>query len=123
MKLFSLAVFFILYGIGLSAQVKDTARLRGKSDTTGSHVKSDTTGSRVKSDTARIHRRSFDLFENDDTLTRNDYLLSFGKVFQLLNKASALSQPVPAILLMAERMDEDDSALNIIKDRLSTTDR
>ena len=123
MKLFSLAVFFILCGIGLSAQVKDTARLRGKSDTAGSPGKSDTARLPVKSDTARLHRRSFDLFENDDTLTRNDYLLSFGKVFQLLNKASSLSQPVPDILSMAQRMDEDDSALNIIKDRLSTNDR
>jgi hypothetical protein len=36
------------------------------------------------------------LFANDDTLTRNDYLLNISKVFQMLNKASSMSQPVPA---------------------------
>ena len=94
MKLLSLVGLFILSCISLSAQVKDTARLPKKSFEAS-------------------------LFANDDSLTRNDYLLSLEKVFQMLNKASALSQPVPAIMAMAQHMDEDDSALNIIKDRLS----
>ena len=98
MKLLSLVGLFILSCISLSAQVKDTARLPKKSFEAS-------------------------LFANDDTLTRNDYLLSLEKVFQMLNKASALSQPVPAIMAMAQRMDEDDSVLNIIKDRLSSNDR
>ena len=63
------------------------------------------------------------MFANDDTLTRNDYLLSLEKVFQMLNKAFALSQPVPAIMAMVQRMDEDDSAISIIKDRLSNNER
>jgi potassium-dependent mechanosensitive channel len=98
MKLLRILLFFIIPGTVATAQTRDTAR---------------------------IPRRSFEnsLFENDDTLTRNDYLLDIGKVFQLLNKASALSQPVPAILVMSERIVEDDSALNIIKDRLSSNDR
>ncbi|MGH2648144.1 MAG: hypothetical protein ACRDE8_11275, partial [Ginsengibacter sp.] len=76
-------------------------------------------------DSARLPKRSFEssLFANDDTLTRNDYLLSISKVFQLLNKASTLSQPVPAITGMVQRMDEDDSAISIIKDRLTNNDR
>lgn len=76
-------------------------------------------------DSARLPKRSFEssLFANDDTLTRNDYLLSISKVFQLLNKTSTLSQPVPAIMRMVQRMDEDDSAINIIKDRLTNNDR
>ncbi|MEP6952089.1 MAG: mechanosensitive ion channel domain-containing protein [Ginsengibacter sp.] len=112
MKLFSLVVLFILSATGLSAQVKDTIR--------AIQIK-DTVRTQQLKDTSKAPGRSFEasLFDNDDSLTRNDYLLSIEKVFQLLNKASALSQSVPAITTMAHRMGEDDSALNIIKDRLS----
>ena len=81
MKLFFLPCLFILLSVALSAQKKDTIK--------------------VATDTARVPKRSFEasLFENDDTLTRNDYLLSIEKVFQMLNKASALSQSVPAITI------------------------
>jgi potassium efflux system protein len=82
-------------------------------------------GSAQVNDTTKSPNRSLEssLFANDDTLTRNDYLLSISKVFQMLNKASSLSQPVPAILDMVQRMDEDDSAISIIKDRLTNNDR
>ena len=98
MKLFLPVCLFILSGITVSAQVRDTA---GKP------------------------RRSFEIsmFANDDTLTRNDYLLRFEKVFQTLNKGNAMSQPVPVILKMVQHIDEDDSALSIIKDRLSSNER
>jgi len=98
MKILSLFGLSLISCISLSAQVKDT------------------TG---------VPKKSFEasLFANDDTLTRSDYLLSLEKVFQLLNKASTLAQPVPAILSMSAEMDEDDSVLNIIKDRLSSNDR
>src|SRR5229473_7229499 len=98
MKIFPLIGLFILSGITVSAQVTDTSRLS---------------------------KRSFEtaMFANDDTLTRNDYLLGIEKVFQLLNKASSLSQPVPAILLMVQRLNEDDSAISIIKDRYTNNDR
>ena len=98
MKIFPLIVLFILSGIAVSAQVNDTGRQP---------------------------KRSFEssMFADDDTLTHNDYLLDISKVFQLLNKASSLSQPVPAILLMVQRMDEDDSAISIIKDRYTSNDR
>ena len=98
MKIFPLFGLLILLGIALSAQVNDTARQTKKSFETS-------------------------MFADDDTLTRNDYLLGIEKVFQLLNKASSLSQPIPAIILMVQRLDEDDSAISIIKDRLTNNDR
>ena len=114
MKILSLVGLFILFCNSLPAQVKDTTRIPGVKDTIRAPL---------AKDTARPSRKSFEasLFDNDDSLTRNDYLLSIEKVFQMLNKASALSQSVPAIKEMARHMSEDDSALNIIKDRLSTT--
>ena len=98
MRVFLLAGFFILCGITVSAQVADTAKPA---------------------------KRSFDraMFADDDTLTRNDYLQSISKVFQLLNKANSLSQPVPAINLMVNGLDEDDSVISIIKDRLTNNER
>ena len=98
MKLFSLIILFIFSSITTSAQVKDTALSPKKSIETS-------------------------FFANDDTLTRNDYLLSIEKIFQTLNKAFAVAQPVPVIMAMNERMDEDDSAINIIKDRLTNNER
>jgi len=63
------------------------------------------------------------IFSNTDTVTRNDYLLSIERVFQTLNKASVLSEPVPNILVMRDDLDDDDSAIVIIKDRLNMNDR
>lgn len=98
MKFYFLAGIFILCSITVLAQVKDTAKPA---------------------------KRSFEktMFADDDTLTRNDYLQSFSKVFQLLNKATTLSQPVPAIMLMVNRMNEDDSVISIINDRLTNNER
>jgi small-conductance mechanosensitive channel len=98
MKLTVLAGLFIFSFVTVSAQVKDSS------------------GSR---------RRSYDstMFAGDDTLTRSDYLLNFEKVYQRLNKGNSMSQPVPAILEMNRQIDEQDSALNIIKDRLSSNER
>jgi potassium-dependent mechanosensitive channel len=59
------------------------------------------------------------IFSANDTVTRNDYLLSIEKVFQTLNKASVLSQTVPTILGIGDDLNSDDSAISIIKDRLS----
>lgn len=97
MKSFLLIFLIIFFGVTASAQPKDSAKLP---------------------------KRSFEsLFAVDDTLTRNDYLLSIEKVFQALNKTNILSQPVPAIIAMNKRMNEDDSAINIIKERLIANDR
>src|ERR1700690_3880671 len=85
MKILLVFSFLVLPFTYLSAQVRDTAHLPKKSLETS-------------------------MFADDDTLTRNDYLLSLEKVFQLLNRASSLSQNLPPILVMIQRMDEDDSA-------------
>ncbi len=76
-------------------------------------------------DTTRPYRRPLDstMFANDDTLTRSDYLLAIGRVFQTLNKTSVVAQPMPVINTINLRLNEDDSALNIIKTRITTTER
>lgn len=78
-----------------------------------------------KKDSMPLHRRSLEnsMYANEDTLTRNDYLQSFGKVFQMLNKSSSLEEKVPVIIGIADRMVMDDSSLSIIKDRLFNNER
>ncbi len=82
-------------------------------------------GNILAQDTVNITGKSFDssAFANDDTLTRSDYLLGIGKVFQILNKAPSVGQFAAPIKAIIQDMDEDDSALNIIRERLSVTDR
>ncbi|HEV8083538.1 MAG TPA: mechanosensitive ion channel domain-containing protein [Chitinophagaceae bacterium] len=98
MKLFLPLCLFILTGISSVSQVKDSER---------------------------SSQKSFDstMFADDDTLTRSDYLLSFDKEFQMLNKGNTMSRALPAIRDIIQHIDEDDSALNIIKDRLSLNER
>ncbi|MEO5907691.1 MAG: hypothetical protein ABIR50_06225, partial [Ginsengibacter sp.] len=63
------------------------------------------------------------IFSTNDTVTRNDYLLSIEKIFQTLNKSSVLSQPVPIILSIADNLNDDDSAIAIIKERVNSNDK
>ncbi len=75
-------------------------------------------------DTLKLTGRSFDSssFANDDTLTHSDYLLHIGTSFQTLNKSSFVEQFVPSIKAIATHIAKDDSALMIIRDKLSATD-
>src|SRR5665213_937088 len=65
----------------------------------------------------------YSIFGNSDTITRNDYLLSIEKVFQALNQAAVLSQPIPSILEISENLTEDDSAIAIIRDKINANDK
>jgi potassium efflux system protein len=82
-------------------------------------------GNILAQDTIKITGKSFDssAFANDDTLTRSDYLLGIGKVFLTLNKTPDVGQFATPIKAIIRDMDEDDSALDIIKERLSVTNR
>ncbi|HUZ57589.1 MAG TPA: mechanosensitive ion channel domain-containing protein [Hanamia sp.] len=75
-------------------------------------------------DTVKKNKRNYEsIFANDDTLTKSDYLQSFEKMFQALNKASVVAQPVSEITSINLNIDDDDSALSIIKDRFNNNER
>lgn len=67
--------------------------------------------------------RQFSFFSEKDTITRNDYLLSISKVFQAFNEANVLAQPVPAIQQIRSNLNDDDSILVIVKERLNGKDK
>lgn len=94
MKLFSFLLFFLFSGLIGDAQHHDSSK---------------------------SGRKSFEssLFLNEDTLTRNDYLISIEKFFQTLNKATNVSQPDLYISDMAQKMNDDDTAIYIIKNGLN----
>ncbi len=98
MKRFSIIVIFLFSTLNLSAQEKDSLRVR-----------------------TRTTEPSF--FSTTDTITTNDYLLSIEKVFQVLNKTAVLSQPVPAIEEINNRLNEDDSTIAIINERLNSNSK
>lgn len=95
MKQFLIIVIFLFPALYLSAQNQDSLLLPE------SHSESS-------------------VFLTTDTITRNDYLLSIEKVYQVLNKTSVLSRPVPSIFQIGNKLNEDDSAITIINERLNS---
>ncbi len=76
-------------------------------------------------DDTKINRKSFDttVFADDDTLTRSDYLQGIEKMFKVLNRAPGITQALSVIERLSQRMNDDDSALAIIRERVFTTER
>jgi len=101
-----------------SAQHRPDTSLQ-KADT--SRHKADT--SRRGGDTAQRRRFDMSVFSDSNTLTRSDYLASLEKMFQTLNKVPVVTASFSPISNIASELDESDSALAIIKDRLSQSDR
>ena len=72
-----------------------------------------------------MNRKTFDstLFADDDTLTKSDYLQGIERMFKVLNKAPGLAKSINLIEHITQQMNEDDTALAIIRERISATDR
>ena len=77
----------------------------------------------VRTDTAR--RRYFDstLFSDNTTLTSSDYLLRMQKVYQTLNKVPVVTESFDKLDDIAASLNESDTALGVIRERLSVNDR
>jgi potassium-dependent mechanosensitive channel len=69
--------------------------------------------------------RYFDssLFADDDILTNSDYLVRIQKINQTLNKVPILASAFYKLNDVAARLSESDTALRVIRERLSTGDR
>ncbi len=73
----------------------------------------------------QLNRKAFDstMFADDDTLTRSDYLQGIEKMFRVLNQAPTLTQALTVMDRIHQRMNEDDTALAIMRERVYATDR
>lgn len=90
-------LFLLLACCGLQVHAQDSARLRKNADTT--------------------------LFGTSTAPTRSDYLDQFEEAFQTLNKVPLVTGSLIGIDQMQEKLNESDSAIAILKDRLNTGDR
>ena len=100
---------FISFAVAQDTTHHDTARA----------IRRDT----VRTDTAR--RRYFDstLFSDNTTLTSSDYLLRMQKVYQTLNKVPVVTESFDKLDDIAASLNESDTALGVIRERLSVNDR
>ncbi len=72
----------------------------------------------------KYERRKFDstLFTNSDVPTTSDYLENLEKIFQLLSAVPVTTSSFIHIPEIQEQFDQEDSALAILRDRITTTD-
>jgi potassium efflux system protein len=88
------------------------------------HMRHDTAHTEtIRPDTMR--RRVFDssLFSDNNTRTSSDYLLHIQKIYQTLNKVPVVTGSFDNLPDIAFNLDESDTALSVIKERISTNDR
>src|ERR1700722_5798966 len=76
-------------------------------------------------DTIRRERRKFDstLFKNNHTVSTSDYAEDFGRVYQLLSKIPGVTGSFVKLQSIHEFMDQGDSTLDLLKERLYESDR
>ncbi|MEO5591537.1 MAG: mechanosensitive ion channel domain-containing protein [Chitinophagaceae bacterium] len=82
----------------------------------------------LRHDTLRpdsTRRRYFDttLFSDNNILTSSDYLLRIQKVYQTLNKVPVVTGSFDELDDIATSLNESDTALAVIRERLSVNDR
>jgi len=70
-----------------------------------------------------VHREFDSLFTENTPLTRGDYLDNMEKVFTLLNGVPATTSSFVHLKEIDEKLDEEDSALDILKERVMQNDR
>src|SRR6202012_2680086 len=73
----------------------------------------------------RYEHRKFDstLFMSNSTLTTSDYAEELQKIYQMLNKVPIVTESFVNLSTIDDALDNEDSALNILKDRMSQNDR
>jgi small-conductance mechanosensitive channel len=73
----------------------------------------------------RTERRKFDssLFSNDNIPSRGDYLASLEKIFTILSQVPAVTTTFIQLDDIDDKLDDEDSALQILKERIMTDDR
>ncbi|HMH24569.1 MAG TPA: mechanosensitive ion channel domain-containing protein [Puia sp.] len=76
-------------------------------------------------DTFRRERRKFDssLFTTITVPSTSDYAEDLGKIYQMLSQVPVVTESFIRLDEISDDLDQGDSALNILKERMSVTDR
>jgi small-conductance mechanosensitive channel len=117
----------VLFSIGV-LRAQDTTKLPRPKQAT---IKEDSTrpGSRRRSEAYRDAfkhvRRKFDstLFSSQEVPTNSDYAEDLERVYQVLNHIPIVTESFSRLADIDNHLDQEDSALDIIKERMSQDDR
>ena len=110
-RLYSAIIFLLLL---VAATAQDSSR----------HIQPDSTNRNLqRPDSGR--RRYFDssLFADNNILTGSDYLLRIQNIYQILNKVPVVTGSFEELDELASALNESDTALAVIKERLSASER
>ncbi|HXO73764.1 MAG TPA: hypothetical protein VN824_01015, partial [Puia sp.] len=117
-------LFFLVFGIFgvLLANAQDTTHLK---DTIRSNkITRKKTTEYYKENYKRV-RRKFDstLFTSINLPTTSDYAEDLERTYQMLNKVPLVTESFVHLQEIDDQLDDEDSALNILKDRMAQSDR
>jgi len=116
--------FFLTLGIlgVLLANAQDTTHLKDTIRST--KITRKKTTEYYKQNYSRV-RRKFDstLFTSINLPTTSDYAEDLEKTYQLLNKVPLVTESFVHLQEIDDQLDDEDSALNILKDRMAQSDR
>ena len=121
---YSLYVLISLLTIGhLNAQ--DTTRLPAKRAAREDSIRGGRRKNDIYRETFRHVRRKFDstLFTTTQIPTTSDYAEDLEKVYELLSRVPLITESFDQLGDIDEHLDQEDSALTIIKERMSQNDR
>ena len=118
-KLIYCLLFCFFYFVNVSF-AQDSARHHMRDTSIHEGMRRDST---FRPDSSR--RRYFDttLFSDNNVLTASDYLLRMQSVYQTLNKVPVVTESFDKLDKIAENLNESDTALSVIRERLSVNDR
>jgi len=116
-----LLLAFGIFGI-LLARAQDSTRIK---DTTRLEKHSRKKNKEYYQDNYKHVRRKFDstLFTNINVPTTSDYAEDLENVYQMLSRASLVTESFEQLDEIDSYLDQEDSALNILKDRMAQNDR
>ena len=77
----------------------------------------------IRPDSNRRRYIDTSLFADNNTMTGSDYLLLIQKMYQTLNKVPVVTGSFDQLEDIGRELNESDSALGVIKERLSVNDR
>ena len=125
MKLFlGLAIGLMVFG---NLRAQDTVKLPAAKPAASKEdsVKANRRKSEVYRQAFKHVRRKFDstLFTTRDLPTTSDYAEDLERVYQVLNKVPIVTESFVRLQEIDNRLDLEDSALDILKDRMSQSDR
>lgn len=116
-----LLLAFGIFGI-LLASAQDSTRIK---DTTRLEKASRKKNKEYLQENYKHVRRKFDstLFTNINVPTTSDYAEDLENVYQMLSRVSLVTESFEQLDEIDNHLDEEDSALNILKDRMAQSDR